>query len=158
MFLRLITDHRKQYLPIRLLIPIFLKLSLYHVELFILMIQSRFLDIYSGPEFHFWKLIPLIVDSCERGLFNLRGGGGHFREIFQTYIFILPTFLTMHCIFVLTLDQLLHNSLHIAQAWFCELCARQCYIRFTHSPFAVRMQFMCGWAEHSFCIHTGVCN
>ncbi len=30
------------------------------------MIQSRFVDNYSGPEFHFWKWIPLLGDSCER--------------------------------------------------------------------------------------------
>ncbi len=49
------------------------------------MIQSRFLDIYSGPEFHFWKWIPLLGDSYERGFFNSKGGGGHFLDIFHTY-------------------------------------------------------------------------
>uniref|UniRef100_A0A671NU70 Ras-related protein Rap-1b n=1 Tax=Sinocyclocheilus anshuiensis TaxID=1608454 RepID=A0A671NU70_9TELE len=34
-------------------IPIFLKPSFYHLYLFILILQSGFLDIYSGPEFHF---------------------------------------------------------------------------------------------------------
>ncbi len=48
-----IADHRKQYLPIRSPIPIFLKPSFYYVELFIAILQSGFLDIYSGPEFHF---------------------------------------------------------------------------------------------------------
>ncbi len=57
-FLRLITDRRKQYLAIRSLIPIFLKPSFYHVELFIVMIQSRFLDIYSGPNFIFENEFP----------------------------------------------------------------------------------------------------
>ncbi len=33
----------------------FLKPSFYNVELFIVMIQSRFVDIYSGPEFNFFK-------------------------------------------------------------------------------------------------------
>ncbi len=65
-------DHRKQYLPIRL--PIFLK----HVELFIVMIQSRFVDIYSGLEFRFWKWIPLLVDSCERGFLIWRVEEGIF--------------------------------------------------------------------------------
>ncbi len=46
-------DHGKQYLPIRSPIPIFLKPSFYHVELFIEMLQSVFVDIYSVPEFHF---------------------------------------------------------------------------------------------------------
>ncbi len=48
-FLRPVTiaDHRKQYLPIRSPIPIFLKPSFYHVDLFIVILQSVFLDIYS---------------------------------------------------------------------------------------------------------------
>ncbi len=46
-------DHRKQYLPIGSPIPIFLKPSFDHVELFIVILQSGFLDIYSGPEFQF---------------------------------------------------------------------------------------------------------
>ncbi len=68
-FLRPITDQRKQYLPIRSLMPIILKPSFYHVELFILMIQSRFFEMYSGPEYNFWKWIPFLGDSCER-IFN----------------------------------------------------------------------------------------
>ncbi len=47
-------NHRKQYLPIRSSIPIFLKPSFYYVELFIVTIQSRFIDIYSGLELNFW--------------------------------------------------------------------------------------------------------
>ncbi len=66
-----IVDHRQQYLPIRSPIPIFLKPSFYHVELFIVIIQSRFLDIYSRPEFNFWKWIPLLSDLGD--FFNLRG-------------------------------------------------------------------------------------
>ncbi len=72
----------------------------------------KILDIYSGPEFPFWKWIPLLGNSSERGFFNLRGGGGHFFDIFQKYLFISPKRLIMHCIFVLTILQLLHNSLH----------------------------------------------
>ncbi len=53
------------------------------------MIQSRFLNIYSGPEFHFWKLIPLLGDSCERGFFFIWGvEGEHFFDIFQTNIYL----------------------------------------------------------------------
>ncbi len=82
-------DHRKQYLSIRSPIPIFLKPSFYHVELFIVILQSVFLDIYSVPEFHFWKWggIPLLGDSCERGLFNLRGVFFFFFYIFQNIYF-----------------------------------------------------------------------
>ncbi len=47
-------NHRKQYLPIRSSIQIFLKPSFYYVELFIVTIQSRFIDIYSGLELNFW--------------------------------------------------------------------------------------------------------
>ncbi len=79
-FLRPITDCRSQKAvpadPIT--IPIFLKPSFYYVELFIVILQSGFLDIYSGPEFHFWEWISPLGDSCERGFFNLRGGGGIF--------------------------------------------------------------------------------
>ncbi len=66
-----IVDHRQQCLPIRSPIPIFLKRSFYHVELFIVIIQSRFLDIYSGPELHLWKLISLLGDL---GDFLIWGG------------------------------------------------------------------------------------
>ncbi len=45
----------------------------------------------------------------------------------------------MHCICVLAIVQLLHNSLHTA--WFHELYVRWAW--FTHTPFAVRMQSMC---------------
>ncbi len=145
-FMRPITDHRKQYLPIWLPIPIFFK-SCYHVELFIVMIQSRFLYIYSGPELHVWKWIPLLGNSCERGFFfyYLRGGGyfNYLYFIYQKYIFISPERLIVHYIFVLTIVQLLHNSLHTAQAWFHELYVRWAfYTRFTHTPFAVRKQSM----------------
>ncbi len=45
----------------------------------------------------------------------------NFFDIFQKYIFISSKCLLMHCIFVLTIVQLLHNNLHMAQAWFREL-------------------------------------
>ncbi len=65
-------------------------------------------------------------------------------NIFQKYIFLSPKCLVMHCIFVWTIVQLLHNSLHTAQAWFHELYVRWVfYSRFTQTPFAVRMQSMC---------------
>ncbi len=67
--------------------------------------------------FHFWKSILLLGDSCE-GIFLFEGRkGAFFFYIFQNYIFISPKCLIMHCIFVLTIVQLLHNSLHTAQAW-----------------------------------------
>ncbi len=132
-------DHRKQYLPIRSPIPIFLKPSFYHVELFMLMIQSRFLDIYSGPEFHFLKWIPLLGDSCEGDFLIWGVEGGHFLDIFLKYIFISPKCLIMHCIFVLTIIQLLHNSLHTAEAWFHEL-----YVRWpTQGSHILRLQCVC---------------
>ncbi len=62
--------------------------------------------------------IPLLGDSCKRWLFNLRGGGGHFLDIFQKYTFISPKCLIIQCIFVFTIVQLLQKSLHTAQAWF----------------------------------------
>ncbi len=42
---------------------------------------------------------PLLGDSCERGFFNLRGGGGRFLDIFQKYTFISPKCLIIQCIF-----------------------------------------------------------
>ncbi len=48
--------------------------------------------------------------------FNLRGGGGHFLDIFQKYTFISPKCLIIQCIFVFTIVQLLQKSLHTAQA------------------------------------------
>ncbi len=71
-------DHRKQYLPIpitdtNLFKAIFLSCR------FIVMIQSRFLDIYSVPEFHFENggNSPLRWLLWE-DFFYLRGEGGHF--------------------------------------------------------------------------------
>ncbi len=93
------------------------KAIFYHVELFILILQSVFLDIYSVPEFHFWKWGEVPRDSCERGFFNLRGGGGIFRHFFQKYTFISHKCLIIQCIFVFTIVQLLQKSLHTAQAW-----------------------------------------
>ncbi len=58
-------------------IPIFLKPSFYHVELFKLILQSVFLDIYSVPEFHFWKLRwllwerILLIWGVEGDIFNI---------------------------------------------------------------------------------------
>ncbi len=111
------------------------------------MIQSRFLDIYSGPELHVWKWIPLLGNSCERGFFFIIWGVEGiliiYIFIYQKYIFISPERLIVHYIFVLTTVQLLHNSLHTAQAWFHELYVRWAfYTRFTHTPFAVRKQSM----------------
>ncbi len=70
-FLRTIADHRKQYLLIRSPILIFLKPSFYNVELFIVILQSVFLDIYSGPEFHFGKLgeFPSLVTLVREDFF-----------------------------------------------------------------------------------------
>ncbi len=56
--------------------------------------------------------IPLLGDSCERGFFYFRGGGGHFLDIFQKYAFISPKCLIIQCIFVFTIVQLLQKSLH----------------------------------------------
>ncbi len=68
-----------------------------------------------------------------------RGEGRHFFDIFQKYTFILPKCLIMHCIFVLTIVQLLHNSLHTAQAWFHEL-----YVRWpTPGSHILRLQCVC---------------
>ncbi len=138
-------DHRKQYRLIRSPIPIFLKPSFYHVELFIvmnLMIQSRFVDVYSGPEFHFFKWIPLLGNSCKI-IFNLNCVGGHFFDIFQKYIFISHLNVwSCSAFFVLTIIQLLPNSLHTA--WFHELYVRWAfYTWFTQTPFAVCMQSTC---------------
>ncbi len=55
----------------------------------------------------FSKCIPFLGDSCEN-LLIWGVDGGHFFK----YIFISPKGLIMHCIFVLTIVQLLHNSLH----------------------------------------------
>ncbi len=60
--------------------------------------------------------IPLLGDSCKRGLFNLTGG--NFLDIFQKYTFISPKCLIIQCIFVFTIVQLLQKSLRTAQAWF----------------------------------------
>ncbi len=64
----------------------------------------------------------------------------------------------MHCIFVLTIMQLLHNSLHIAKAWFHEL-----YVRWpTPGSHILHLQCICSpcvvckRCRSSF--HTGVCN
>ncbi len=62
--------------------------------------------------------IPVLGDSCERGFFNLRGGGGHFLDIFQKYKFFSPKCLIIQCIFVFTIVQWLQKRLHTAQAWF----------------------------------------
>ncbi len=55
--------------------------------------------------------ISLLGDSCERGVFNLRGRWGHFLDIFQKYTFISPKCLIIQCIFVFTIVQLLQKSL-----------------------------------------------
>ncbi len=116
--------------------------SFYHVELFTVILQSRFLDIYSGPEFHFWKWgeFPSWVTHVRGDFFILRVGGGHFSDIFQKYIFISPNCLIMQCLFDFTLVQLLHNSLHTEQAWFRELYVRQ---PFTPGSHILRLQCVC---------------
>ncbi len=50
-------------------------------------------------------------------IFTFEGWRGAFCDIFQKYTFI-PKCLIIHCIFVFTIMQLLHKSLHTAQAWF----------------------------------------
>ncbi len=120
-FLRLITDCRSQKTvsadPITdtdLFKAIFLSCRIIYSDPQI----SIFLFFYSVPEFHFWKWggIPLLGHSC--GFFYLRGGGGHFLDIFQKYKFISPKCFIIQCIFVITIVQLLQKSLHAAQAWF----------------------------------------
>ncbi len=96
-------------------IPIFLKPSFYHVELFKLILQSVFLDIYSVPEFHFWKLRWLL---WERILLIWGVEGDIFNIFFQKYTSISPKCLIIQCIFVFTIVQFLQKSLHTAQAWF----------------------------------------
>ncbi len=71
--------------------------------------------------------------------FYSRGGGGHFLDIFQKYVFISPKCLIMHCIF-LTIVQLLHNSLHTAQAWFHELYVKR---TFTPGSHILHLQSVC---------------
>ncbi len=55
-------------------------------------------------------------------------------------LFISPKCLVMQCMFVFTIVQLLHNSLHTAQAWFHEL-----YVRwpFTPGSHILRLQYVC---------------
>ncbi len=109
-------------------IPIFLKPSFYYVELFIVILQSGFLDIYSGPEFHFWEWIPLIDDSCEGIFFNLRGGGGIFYTFFKNiYLSDLNVWSCSAFLFLQSCD-----SLHTAQAWFCELYMRWPFMPGSH--------------------------
>ncbi len=72
--------------------------------------------------------------------FNLRGGGGLFLSFFKKNIFISPKCLIMQCIFAFTILQLLHNSLHTAQA-----CFRELYVRwpFTPGSHILRLQCVC---------------
>ncbi len=81
-----------------------------------MILQSGFLDIYSGPEFHFWEWISPLGDTCERGFFNLR-----FKNIYLSHVNVWS------CSAFLFLQSC--NSLHTAQAWFCEL-----YMRWTFMP------------------------
>ncbi len=93
-------------------------------------------DIYSKPEFHFWKWIPLIGDSCERGFFNLRGGGGNFFDILQKYIFNVwssTAFLFWQSCNCCTIAYTQHKP------DFMTGCEAVFYTRFTHTPFGVRM-------------------
>ncbi len=98
-FLRLIkiTDHRKQYLPIWSPISIFLMPSFYHVEFFIVMIQSRFL-------LTFIQGLNLILKMNSHPLvredFLFEGWKRAFLWTFKKniYIFISHKSLNMHCI------------------------------------------------------------
>ncbi len=94
-----VADHRKQYLPIQSTLPMFLKPSL-SCRIIYSNDPINILDIYSGPECNFWKRIPLLGNSCERGFLIWRVEEGIFVYIFQKYIFISPKCLIMHCIFV----------------------------------------------------------
>ncbi len=71
---------------------------------------------------------------CERLFFSLRCGG-HFLDLFPKYIFISPTHLIMHCIFVLNIVQLWHNSTSLISRAVCE---KTFYTRFTH---LLRLQY-----------------
>ncbi len=86
-----------------------------------MILKSVFLCFFS---FSAWiSFLKMGGDSPLRTLlwedfFNLRGGGGHFLDIFQKYKFISPKCFIIQCIFVITIVQLLQKSLHAAQAWF----------------------------------------
>ncbi len=117
------------------------------------MIQSRFVDIYSGP----WIIYFFLLNFPFRGLlwertFYLKGGGGskcHFCRHFSRNIFIFFKRLIMDWIFVLTIVQLLHNSLHTAQARFRELYEAAFCTWFSH---ILRLQCVCSpCAVHKRC-------
>ncbi len=125
-----------------------------------MILQSGFLDIYSGPEFHFWEWISL-GDSCERGFFLFEGWRGNFLDIFQNIY--LSHLNVWSCSAFLFLQ--LCNSLHTAQAWFCELYMRWPFMPGSHiGPF--HLQCVCSpcvvpqavQKQHWLCFHTGVCN
>ncbi len=103
-----------------------------------MILQSGFLDIYSGPEFHFWEWISPLGDSCERGFFNLRGGGGSFKTFFKNIY--LSHLNVWSCSAFLFLQSC--NSLHTAQAWFCELYMRWPFMPGSHIGL-FRLQCVC---------------
>ncbi len=97
-------DNRKQYLPIRL--PIFFKACgiIYSYDPIkicrhLFRAWVSFLKMNSPLSWLLWERI-----------FNLKGGGGHFLDIFQKYKFISPKRLIMHCIFFFTIVQLFNCS------------------------------------------------
>ncbi len=62
--------------------------SFYYVELFIVILQSGILDIYSGPEFHFWEWISPLGDSCEGDFLIWGVEGEFFRHFSKIYIYL----------------------------------------------------------------------
>ncbi len=135
-FLRPITDHdhRKQYLPIWSPIPIFLSCIIIYsddpIKIFRHLFRAwiSFLKMNSPLRWLLWE-----------GIFSFEGWRGAFFRHFSKNIFISPKCLIMQCIFVLTIVQLWHNSLHTAQAWFHEL-----YVRWpTLGSHILRLQCVC---------------
>ncbi len=117
------------------------KAFFYHVELFIVVIQSRFVDIYSGPEFPFWKWIPLLGNACER-IFNLKGGGGHFSKIkYLSYLnfWSCTAFLFWQSFNCCTTAYTQHKPDFMSCMWYGPLIPGSHILRYQ-----VCMQSMCG--------------
>ncbi len=128
-----IADHRKQYLPIRSPIPIFLLCRIIYSDTPIRNFRHLFRAWIS-----FWEWISPLGDSCE-GDFLIWGVEGEFFRHFFKNIY-LSHLNVWSCSAFLFLQSC--NSLHRAQAWFCELYMRWSFMPGSHIGL-FRLQCVC---------------